>query len=83
MRLALRNADVKHKSFNMAMMVEDSQLQKKNVNLYEPVWVNVDGESLELVVNQIKKDHVEGYLSEPKYRRTDSRPTLQDAARQP
>jgi hypothetical protein len=82
-RLALRKADMKHKSFNMAMMIDDDQLQKKNVNLYEPVWVNVGGESLELVVNQIKKDHVEGYLSEPKYRKTESRPTLQDAARQP
>jgi hypothetical protein len=82
-RVALRKADVKHKSFNVAMTVDDNQLQKKNVNLYEPVWVNVGGESLELVVNQIKKDHVEGYLSEPKYRKTESRPTLQDAARQP
>jgi hypothetical protein len=82
-RLALRKADVKHKSFNVAMMVDDNQLQKKNVNLYEPVWVNVGGESLELVVNQIKKDHIEGYLSEPKYRKAVSRPTLQDAVRQP
>ena len=41
--MALRKADLKHKSFNVAMMVDDNQLQKKNVNLYEPVWVNVGG----------------------------------------
>jgi hypothetical protein len=82
-RLALRKADVKHKNFNLAMMVDDNQLQKKNVNLYEPVWVSVSGENLELVVNQINKDHIEGYLSEPKNRKPENRPTLHDSATQP
>ncbi len=68
-RVSLRKADMKHRSFNVAMMVDDNELQKKNVNLYEPVWINLDGETAELVVNKIAKDHVEGYLSEPKYKR--------------
>ena len=68
-RVSLRKANVKRKYFDMAMMVDDNELQKKNVNLYEPVWLNVGGDQLELVVNQINKDHIRGYLSEPKYKR--------------
>jgi hypothetical protein len=68
-RLSLRKADLKHKAFNVAMMVDDSELQKKNVNLYEPVWINLGGETVELVVNEIHKDHIQGYLSEPKFKR--------------
>jgi hypothetical protein len=72
-RLSLRKADLKHKAFNVAMMVDDNELQKKNVNIYEPVWINLDGETLELVVNQINKDHIQGYVSEPKYKKADSK----------
>ena len=68
-RLSLRKADVKHRNFNVSMLVDDNEVQKKNVNLYEPVWINLDGETVQLVVNQITKDHVQGYLSEPKFKR--------------
>jgi len=70
-RLSLRKADLKHKSFDLAMLVDDNELQKKKVNLYEPVWINLAGEQLELVVNQIAKDHVQGYLSAPKYKKSE------------
>jgi hypothetical protein len=71
--IELRNADVKHKRFDMMMLVEDNELQKKNVNLYETVWINVSDrpQPMELVVNKITKDHIEGYLSEPKYKRSE------------
>jgi hypothetical protein len=68
---SLRKADMKHKSFDLAMLVDDSELQKKKVNLYEPVWISLAGEQLELVVNQITKDHVQGYLSAPKYKKSE------------
>jgi len=69
----LRNADVKHKRFDMMMLVEDNELQKKNVNLYETVWISMSDrpQALELVVNRITKDHIEGYLSEPKYKKSE------------
>lgn len=70
-RLSLRKADLKHKSFDLAMMVDDNELQKKKVNLYEPVWINLAGEQLELVVNQVTKDHVQGYVSAPKYKKSE------------
>lgn len=75
-RLSLRKADVKHESFNLAMMVDDNQLQKKNVNLYEPLRIDLDGESLEVVVNQISKNHIQGYVSEPKYNKNVERTSL-------
>ena len=83
LRLSLRKADAKHKNFNLAMMVDDNQLQKKNVNLYEPLRIDADGEGLELVVNQITKDHVQGYLSEPKYKKSGDRPTIANSEREP
>jgi hypothetical protein len=69
----LRNADAKHKRFDMMMLVEDNELQKKNVNLYETVWISTSDkpQPLELVVNRISKDHIEGYLSEPKYKKSE------------
>jgi hypothetical protein len=69
--VSLRKANVKRKSFNLAMMIEDNQLEKKNVNLYEPVWINLAGDQLELVVNQIDKDRIQGYLSGPKYKKSE------------
>jgi hypothetical protein len=57
----------------MMLLVDDNQLQKKSVNLYETVWISLSDRPLpiELVVNKIAKDHVEGYLSEPKYKRSE------------
>ncbi len=69
----LRKADSKHKRFDMLMLVDDNELQKKSVNLYETVWISLSDrpQPLELVVNKITKDHIEGYLSEPKYKRSE------------
>jgi hypothetical protein len=37
------------------------------------VWLNLSDrpQPLELVINQITKDHISGYLSEPKYKRSE------------
>jgi hypothetical protein len=71
--LSLRKVNTKHRSYNLAMMVDDFQLDKKNVNLYEPVWITLSDrpQPLELVINQVDKDHVQGYLSEPRYKKSD------------
>jgi septal ring factor EnvC (AmiA/AmiB activator) len=63
----LRKANVKRKSYDVAMLVDDNQLQKKSVNLFEPVWINLADrpQPLELVVNKIDKDQIRGYVSEP------------------
>jgi hypothetical protein len=62
LRLALRKADTKHKRFDMNLLVDDNQLEKKKVNLYETIWINTGDhpQPMELVVNQIAKDHIRG-----------------------
>jgi hypothetical protein len=68
--LALRKADTKHKSYNLEMIVDDNKLSKKNVNLYEPIWIHTENESqpVQVVVNRVGKDAVHGYVSAPKYK---------------
>jgi hypothetical protein len=68
--LALRKADTKHKSYNLEMVVDDNKLSKKNVNLYEPIWIHTENESqpVQVVVNRVEKDKVHGYVNAPKYK---------------
>jgi len=67
--LALRKADPKHEHYDLAMMVDDNQMQKKNVNLYEPILIGdaQDSQPVEIVVNKIDKDHIHGYVASAKY----------------
>jgi hypothetical protein len=66
--VSLRKTDPKHKKYDLAMVVDDNQLSKKNVNLYEPVWIaGADHAQVQLVVNKVEKDHIHGYVSAPKY----------------
>jgi outer membrane murein-binding lipoprotein Lpp len=71
--LSLRKANTKRKSYDLALFVDDNQMQKKSVNLYEPIWINMDDrpQPVQLVVNQIGKDQIQGYISEPKYKKSE------------
>ncbi|HKW97472.1 MAG TPA: hypothetical protein VJN43_07040 [Bryobacteraceae bacterium] len=71
--LSLRKVNYKHKAYNLALMVDDFKLDKKNINLYEPVWITMADrpQPVELVVNQVNKDQVMGYLSVPKYKKSE------------
>jgi uncharacterized coiled-coil protein SlyX len=68
--LSLRKADTKHKSYDVAMVVDDNELQKRKVNLYEPIWIHTESDSqpVQIIVNRIDKDTVHGYISAPKYK---------------
>jgi hypothetical protein len=67
--LSLRKISVKHEYFDMAVVVDDREIGKKHVNLYEPVWIYPadNHQPHEVVVNQISKSGVHGYISTPKY----------------
>jgi hypothetical protein len=80
--LALRKADTKHKSFDLQMVVDDNHLTKKNVNLYEPIWIHTENESqpVQVVVNRIDKNLVHGYISAPKYKASEISATSGAAA---
>jgi predicted nuclease with TOPRIM domain len=77
MGLSLHKADVKHKRFDIGMRVDDNELTKNGVNLYETVWISLSDrpQPVELVVNKIDKNHIEGYVSEPKYKKSELQPT--------
>jgi hypothetical protein len=71
--LSLRKADAKHQTLDLAMIVNDNQLTKKKVNLYEPVWIydTNDPQPVQVVVNKIDRERVHGYVSAPKYSQAD------------
>jgi septal ring factor EnvC (AmiA/AmiB activator) len=72
MSLSLRKSDTKHKNYDLAMLVDDNELNKKKINLYEPVWIHADaGQPVQVVVNHIAKDEVRGYISAPKYKESE------------
>lgn len=68
--VSLRSTSTKHKTYDLEMVVDDNSLNKKHVNLYEPVWITLSDrpQPVQLVVNHIGKDEIEGYISEPKYK---------------
>jgi hypothetical protein len=71
--LSLKKADTKHRSYNLALMVDDKPVEKQHVNLFEPVWVTLSDspQPIQLVVNQIDKNRIRGYVSEPRYKKSD------------
>ncbi|MGO9640929.1 MAG: hypothetical protein ACLP1Y_06470 [Candidatus Acidiferrales bacterium] len=68
MQLELRGTSVKHNTFSLTLTVDDKRLDKNNRSLGEPIYFITQGARtpLELVVNQVGKNHVSGYLSVPK-----------------
>jgi len=68
-QVALRKADLKRKRFDLEMLVDDNKLQKKSVNLFEPVYILTADASqpMQLVVNRVEKDSIGGYVAVPKY----------------
>jgi hypothetical protein len=71
--LSLRKADTKHRSYDLSIMVDDKPVEKQHVNLSEPVWISMADlpQPVELVVNEIDKNHVRGYISAPRYKTGD------------
>lgn len=64
----LRGTNVKKNQFTVALYVDDMRLEKKNRAIDEPIYFYTRGTRmpLELVVNQIGKDKLVGYMSVPK-----------------
>ncbi|HEV2195907.1 MAG TPA: hypothetical protein VGR55_10005 [Candidatus Acidoferrum sp.] len=71
--LSLRRTDAKHMNYDLNMVVDDNQLSKKRVNLYEPIWIHSEngGQPVQIVVNKIARNAVHGYISAPKYRESE------------
>ena len=67
-KLALRKADVKRSKYTMYVSADDKNIEKKDKNLDEPVqfYSGKTPALYEIVVNNISKNQVQGYLSTPK-----------------
>jgi hypothetical protein len=71
--VSLRKANSKHVYADLELLVDDAQLTKKHVNVFEPVafYTSQSKQPVELVINQVTKDHIHGYVSTAKYKASD------------
>ena len=67
-KLQVKKVDVKHSRYTLEVSADDRNIEKKDKNLDEPVqfYTGKDPVLFELVVNDIEKNKVSGYLSTPK-----------------
>lgn len=65
----LKKADVKRNRYTLEIVADDRKVEKKDRTINEPVQFYVPSKAripYELVVNEVKKDNVVGYLAAPK-----------------
>lgn len=67
--VSLRKTNARHQFCDFHVIVNDRELVKKHINVYEPVvfYTEQNGQPLQLVINNISKNHMHGYVSAPKY----------------
>jgi len=70
---------VKHSKFTLVVFADDKEIQKKDRTLDEPVqfYTGKDHLLYELVVNNIVKNEVQGYIATPKGAPVPITPTAQ------
>jgi chromosome segregation ATPase len=68
MTLELKKADVKRNKYNVNVSVDDKKVEKKDKTINEPVQMYVAGsrQPYEIVVNEVRKDTIVGYVAVPK-----------------
>ena len=71
--VSLRKANVNHQYADLQLMVDDRSLVQKHVNLDQPVmFFEPDTEQpIQIVINDITRDHIHGYVSAPQYRKSE------------
>ena len=71
--ICLKKVNTKHQYANLELMVNDQSLSQKHVNLYEPVMFYRPDSSqpVEMVIDNISKDHIHGYVSVPEARQSE------------
>jgi len=68
LRLVLKKTDPKHNRYTVEVLADDKKLEKKDRTVNEPVQLYLSGsaQAYEIVVNQVKKNEVVGYVAVPK-----------------
>jgi hypothetical protein len=71
--IRLKKADSKHQFADMELLADDRNLTQKHVNLYQPVMFSTPDSPrpVEVVINQISRNHIHGYVAAPKYRQSE------------
>lgn len=66
--IRLNKTDIKRQKYTMTLLANDKRIEKKDKTLLEPVQFYMQGTRhlLEIVVYEINKNRIEGYLSVPK-----------------
>jgi chromosome segregation ATPase len=66
--LKLKNADPKRNRYTVEIVADDQRVEKKDKTVNEPVqfYTSNNRQPYEIVVNQLKKDQIVGYLATPK-----------------
>jgi len=66
--LLLKKTDAKKNRYTVELLVDDKRVEKKDKTINEPVqfMVSKARQPYEIVVNEVTKDHIAGYLSTPK-----------------
>lgn len=74
--IQLTKTDVKRQKYNMVVLADDRKIEKKDKTALEPVQFYMPGDRrlLEVVVWDVKKDQVTGYVSIPKGLMAGNRP---------
>jgi hypothetical protein len=69
----LKKANVKHQYADLELIVDDRNLSQKHVNLFQPVMFYTPDapQPVEVVINEVSKDHIHGYISASKYGRAE------------
>jgi len=64
----LKRADVKGNRYTIEVVADDKKFEKKDRTVNEPVqfYMSKFRQPCEIVVNEVKKDRIVGYLSQPK-----------------
>ncbi len=64
----LKGTNLNKKRYSVSLIIDDVHIDKKNLPVNEPVFFHQgnDRRPLEMVVNQVGKDKVTGYISVPK-----------------
>lgn len=64
----LKRADMKRNRYTIEVVVDDKKVEKKDKTINEPVqfMVSKARQPYEIVVNEVKKDQIAGYLASPK-----------------
>ncbi|MEK7405733.1 MAG: hypothetical protein AAB225_11550 [Acidobacteriota bacterium] len=68
----LKRTDTKRNKYTIDLVADDKKVEKKDKNVNEPVqfYVSRARQPYELVVNEVKRDQIVGYLSTPKVQAT-------------